>query len=134
MSELPITNQYENLQQFLGEQKWKDADQITTQILLAVAQREKQKYLDDEAVENLSCEDLCIIDNLWLTYSNHKFGFSVQLSVYKELVATGRYNSNMKLLTAFDSRLDWDRGGVLRFVEGYPDGILYNISARKGHL
>ncbi|MFM6248724.1 MAG: GUN4 domain-containing protein, partial [Dolichospermum sp.] len=73
-------------------------------------------------------------DNLWLTYSNHKFGFSVQLSVYKELVATGRYNSNMKLLTAFDSRLDWDRGGVLRFVEGYPDGILYNISARKGHL
>ncbi|MFM6253121.1 MAG: GUN4 domain-containing protein, partial [Dolichospermum sp.] len=67
MSELPITNQYEKLQQFLGEQKWKDADQITTQILLAVAQREKQKYLDDEAVENLSCEDLCIIDNLWLT-------------------------------------------------------------------
>ncbi|CCQ59603.1 GUN4 domain-containing protein, partial [Crocosphaera watsonii] len=43
--------------------------------------------------DNFPCEDLRIIDQLWVKYSNGQFGFSVQKQIYMdELGGTKMYN------------------------------------------
>ncbi len=61
--------------------------------MLQVAEREKQRYLTIEDVENFPCKDLHIIDKLWVKYSYDKFGFSVQKEIYQSLGGTTRMAS-----------------------------------------
>jgi hypothetical protein len=53
--------------------------------MLEVAGREKQGYLELEDIRQFPCEDLRIIDQLWVQYSNGHFGFSVQKKIYLEV-------------------------------------------------
>lgn len=62
---------YARLQNLLAEQKWESASLITRSKLLAFKQ------------DSFSCEDLKLLDRLWLEASQGKFGLSVQLR-YKE--------------------------------------------------
>jgi serine/threonine protein kinase len=62
---------YARLQNLLVEQKWESASLITRSKLLAFAR------------DNFSCEDVRMIDRLWVEASKGQFGLSVQLR-YKE--------------------------------------------------
>ncbi|MDJ0619514.1 MAG: GUN4 domain-containing protein [Calothrix sp. MO_192.B10] len=73
---------YEQLEKLLIEKKWQEADQETWNQMLKVAKTEKK--IGDQDIINFSCKDLRHIDRLWRNYSNNKFGFSVQLQIYKE--------------------------------------------------
>ncbi|MBU7583756.1 MAG: GUN4 domain-containing protein [Nostoc sp. TH1S01] len=61
---------------------WREADEETFKLMLKVAGREQQGYLGLEDIRNFPCEDLRIIDKLWVDYSNGHFGFSVQKEIY----------------------------------------------------
>jgi tetratricopeptide (TPR) repeat protein len=84
---------YSNLKKLLVEKKWKEADKETARLMcLAVTNQEKSLNLLDllehsanpytelskSEIENLPIVDLDTIDNLWLEYSEKKFGFSIQ--------------------------------------------------------
>ena len=58
--------------------------------MLAVAKREKE--LDVNSIDNFPCEDLRTIDQLWVKYSDGRFGFSVQKRIYQNLGGTRGYN------------------------------------------
>ncbi|MBE9199309.1 MULTISPECIES: GUN4 domain-containing protein [unclassified Nodularia (in: cyanobacteria)] len=79
-----VPTRYAQLAYYLAAVMWKEADEETLKVMLEVAGREKQGYLELEDIEQFPCEDLKIIDKLWVDYSNGYFGFSVQKKIYLE--------------------------------------------------
>ncbi|MEH1999595.1 MAG: serine/threonine-protein kinase [Nostoc sp.] len=96
---------YTRLSDLLAAGEWKAADQETNRVMLAVAGREKAGWLNSESMHSFPCEDLRIIDQLWVKYSNAHFGFSVQKRIYQSLGGTRHYDS--EIWEAFGDRVGW---------------------------
>ncbi|MFM6271628.1 MAG: GUN4 domain-containing protein, partial [Dolichospermum sp.] len=75
---------YRKLRDLLKAGKWKEADEETLRVMLAVA-REREGWLNVESIDNFPCADLRTIDQLWVKYSDGRFGFSVQKRIYQGL-------------------------------------------------
>ncbi|MBD0386321.1 MAG: GUN4 domain-containing protein [Nostoc sp. C3-bin3] len=73
---------YEQLAYYLAAGMWKEADEETNKLMLQVAGREQQGYLDLDDIRQFPCEDLRTIDQLWVQYSDGHFGFSVQKEIF----------------------------------------------------
>ncbi|KAB8334821.1 GUN4 domain-containing protein [Scytonema tolypothrichoides VB-61278] len=69
---------YTQLENFLKAEQWKKADQETFAVMLQATGREQEGWLDVESIENFPCTHLSTIDQLWVKYSEGRFGFSVQ--------------------------------------------------------
>ena len=78
---------YDELQLKLLEQKFEDADRITSSFLRKLAGKlaENRGYVFYSEVNNMSGTDLQTIDRLWRIYSNGKFGFSIQAKILKSV-------------------------------------------------
>ncbi|OYE01603.1 AAA-like domain-containing protein [Nostoc sp. 'Peltigera membranacea cyanobiont' 232] len=74
---------YAQLEYLLKAKNWKLADLKTYQLMLHLAQREEQTYLDYNDINNFSCPDLQKIDHLWVNADN-RFGFSVQKEIWSK--------------------------------------------------
>lgn len=72
------------LERALQRQQWKQADQITLELMLKISGYEAQGWLDAEALSKLSCSSLYQIDRLWRRYSKEKFGFTPQWQVFSK--------------------------------------------------
>jgi serine/threonine protein kinase len=125
-----VTSQYQKLEQLLAAGKWKEADEETARVMLAVANREKEGFLDAPSIDNFPCDDLYNIDRLWLKYSNGKFGFSVQKRIYQSLGGTRNYDRN--IWKTFGKMVGW-QGGLFEAWKYYSD-INFDIKAPEGHL
>jgi serine/threonine protein kinase len=110
------------LRDLLAAQKWEEADQETIQVMLAVANREKERGLyvrHIDNIDNFPCEYLRYIDQLWVKYSQGRFGFSVQKEIY--LSVGGKLRSyEDEAFSRFYRTVKWDY-------------INYN-SQERGHL
>jgi hypothetical protein len=100
---------YTSLQDLLAAGKWKEADDETTRAMLQAAERGENGRFRVLDIRNFSCEDLRIIDQLWLSASKGKFGFSVQREIYESLGGTSEYNE--VVWNKFGDRLGWRKGG-----------------------
>ncbi|WP_341739014.1 GUN4 domain-containing protein [Microcoleus sp. CAWBG640] len=76
---------YTKLRNLLAAGEWKKADEETARVMLKVADREEEGYLGRDDFEDFYCKDLRTIDQLWVKYSNGRFGFSVQNCIYQSL-------------------------------------------------
>lgn len=123
-----VPSQYQKLEKLLAEGKWKEADEETRKVMLAVANREKQGWLDVESIDHFPCNDLRTIDGLWVKYSKGRFGFSVQKQIYQSLGGTRKYDE--KIWIAFGDRVGWRK---LEKWKYYND-ITFDIKAPEGHL
>ena len=128
---------YNPLRNLLAEGKWKEADEETTRAMLQAAKREKEGWLSNEDMDKFSCEDLRIIDQLWLDFSKGKFGFSVQKDIYQNLGGTREYKR--EVVANFGSAVGWVKEGTewdLRTEDWIWrwDSITWNLNAPKGHL
>lgn len=128
---------YNPLRALLAAGKWKEADRETARTMVKAAGKKEEGYFSfSEEIDNLSCEDLRIIDKLWLKYSDDKFGFSVQNKIYAE--EGGSYDPGMDAFHQdvgdfnFTARVGWldEDGFSLIEYEEY----LFNLQAPKGHL
>lgn len=54
-------------------------------VFCSIANREEEGWLREEDIKNIYIRDLYTIDQLWLTSSNEKFGFSIQKKIWMEL-------------------------------------------------
>jgi len=120
---------YYELRNLLAAGKWKEADEETARVMLKVAGREKQGWLNRENIDNFPCEDLRTIDQLWVKYSDGRFGFSVQKHIYQSLGGTREYNS--EVWEAFTDQVGW---GVRIGEWLYKRDIEFNTKAPKAHL
>ncbi len=119
---------YNRLRDLLAEGKWKEADQETSRAMLQAAGREVE--LSTEDIDNFSCEDLRLINRLWLESSQGKFGFSVQQKIYESLGGTGEVPPNENVWDDFGDRLGWRKGGNWLFYSQNN----FNLNAPAGHL
>jgi len=116
---------YSQLHNLLQQGKWSEADLETREVMLKVAGLMKGtpplNYLPLDSIRQFPCTDLETIDLLWVTYSNKRFGFSVQ----------------QRLL--LDVEKDWDKFGDLVGwkVKGTwqsKNDRIFHLDAPIGHL
>ena len=108
----PAPVDYSKLEEFLKAGRWKDADQETTHLMLMVANREKEGYLDKASLDNFPCPVLNKIDRLWVDTSGRKFGFSIQKKTYLEGCG-GKFDgtSSEKAWICFADRVGYGNSG-----------------------
>jgi hypothetical protein len=114
---------YTKLRDLLAAGMWEEADEETTRVMLLVAEREENGWLDNESVDKFPCEDLRTIDQLWVKYSDGKFGFSVQKHIYQSL--GGTIEDNREVWEKLEEQVGW---------RNYERGITFNITEPQGHL
>jgi serine/threonine protein kinase len=119
---------YRKLRDYLAQGKWKEAEKETTRVMLAVAKREKEGWLNTNSIDNFPCEDLRTIDQLWVKYSDGRFGFSVQKRIYQSLGGTRKYDR--EIWEKFGDKVGWRKGGDWLY---YKD-ITFDKKAPEGHL
>ncbi|WP_414550490.1 protein kinase domain-containing protein [Anabaena sp. CCY 0017] len=118
---------YSKLRDLLAAGKWQEANEETERVMLAVAKREGNGLLNVEDIDNFPCVDLRTIDQLWVKYSNGRFGFSVQKRIYQSLGGTREYNE--KIWEAFGEKVGWRKGG-----DWFYSDITYDIKAPSAHF
>ncbi len=103
--QLPV--RYKSLLNYLAAGQWKNADWETDLVMLKVAGRLKERYLDVEAIQRFPCEDLRWIDRLWVSFSDGHFGFSVQKEIYVQTgnPLDGKYYE--KTYKQFETTVGW---------------------------
>jgi serine/threonine protein kinase len=114
---------YSKLRDLLKAGKWKEADEETQRVLLAVAK--KECHLTEEDIINFPCADLRTIDQLWVKYSNGRFGVSVQKRTYQ-----GLGEDNYEIWEKFGDKVGWRKVGSWLY---YKD-ITFDKKAPEGHL
>ena len=115
---------YDELQLMLVEQKFEEADRLTSSFLRKLAGNlaEKRGYVFYSEVKNMSCKDLKTIDRLWTIYSTGRFGFSIQAKILKSV------GKKYELLWP---KIGWKKDGIWT---RYPTSFCWSLKAPDGHM
>jgi hypothetical protein len=122
---------YTPLQKHLQAQQWQAANDLTRILMLRAAQRDRQGWFTAEDIQQLPCWDLQTIDNLWKTYSDGRFGFSVQYGIF---VSTGNRPGRLMMPEAYDKfgdQVGWRKDNQWII---FKQGLDYRLNAPRGHL
>ncbi|MBD2353207.1 GUN4 domain-containing protein [Tolypothrix sp. FACHB-123] len=119
---------YQRLSQLLAAGDWKAAERETVTLMLKLARREKAGWLDIEAINKFPYSDLCIIDQLWVKYSQGRFGFSVQKRIWESI--GGKPDADYQTWGKFCDRIGWRVDNQWRF---YSD-LNFTDNAPEGHF
>jgi GUN4-like len=123
-----LRGDYSQLEELLASGKWRDADRETREQMLQVAERNQLLYLTLEDIDRFPLVDLRMIDELWVKYSDGRFGFSVQKRIYHNLGGTRNYQA--KIWEDFSDKVGWRINGQwLSYSE-----LNFDSKARIGHL
>lgn len=112
---------YTKLRDFLKAGCWREADEETLAVMLAVSGREEEGWLDSESIENFPCTDLRTIDQLWIKYSDGRFGFSVQKRIWDSV---GKDYGKFGDCVGWSKDREWIR----------CDDVTFDTTAPPGHL
>ena len=97
---------YRELEKLLKAQEWRSADELTAKLMCRFANREEEGWLDTKRIKTFPCVDLRTIDQLWVHYSNSKFGFSIQGKVLLEVGGEiGKYD--FEVWKKFGAKVVW---------------------------
>jgi serine/threonine protein kinase len=143
---LAVGMDYINLRNLLAAKKWQQADKETAIVMFKMAGWEKKGHMDERSVETIPCEDLCTIDQLWVQYSNGRFGFSVQKRIYQILGGTsefGRFSFSVQKRiyqilgesSEYDEKV-WNRfGNLVGWRKNNKNcDLIFSEKAPQGHL
>ncbi|MEG5001129.1 serine/threonine-protein kinase [Microcoleus sp. B4-D4] len=123
-----ISVDYSQLARLLASKKWKEADEETANKMLEAVGRTEDGWLRREDIDRFPCEDLRTIDQLWVKYSNGRFGFSVQKRIYESLGGSREYDR--KIWAAFGDRVGWRKNNNWLY---YQD-LTYSEKSPEAHL
>lgn len=100
---------YQPLRDMLAAKKWEDADTETIRLIADIAGHSDLEDFRPAEVQHFPCVQLQVIDNLWLTYSDRRFGFSIQARIYQEVGGSieTTIEQNSKIIEEWGKRLGW---------------------------
>ncbi|MDT9190705.1 MULTISPECIES: GUN4 domain-containing protein [unclassified Limnospira] len=103
---------YSQLNRLLKSGQWKAADEKTAKMMCRVAGKTHDGYLNYDDIKNFPCEDLRIIDGLWVKHSRGRFGFSVQKQIYINCGGKpdGSYPKGDDILERYADQVGWRVG------------------------
>lgn len=117
----------------LAQGKWKDANEETIELMLTIADRHEQKFLDENDINNFPPKDLQMIDSLWRKYSKDRFGMFIQSEIYFQQ-GYGKIIENKSyiggLIEKFCDEVGWRQNR--KYQEYYE--LTFDINTPKGHL
>lgn len=116
-------NNYSKLEKLLKTRNWGEADYITLAIMLEATNREEEGWLELEHFQKLSDSELNTINQLWVSYSNGYFGFSVQKTIWEK-----SYNQNFLWEVGWFELSNNGSQGKFDFQ------IFLDITAPQGHF
>lgn len=124
-------NYYAKLRDLLKAQDWGSADWETRYRMLELIDWQEEGWLGLEDMEKLPCQDLQTIDQLWVKYSQGKFGFSVQKKIYVECGAklNGKHPEG-EIWDKFGDYVGWRKND--RWL--YYNELKHNPSPPQGNL
>ncbi|HEY9823422.1 MAG TPA: GUN4 domain-containing protein [Candidatus Sericytochromatia bacterium] len=120
---------YTLLEDLLAAGEWQQADRETETVMIKASGREEDGWLSEEDLAEFPCEDLRIIDQLWIKYSNGHFGFSVQKRIWESIEGTNK-NEDVEIWKKFGDKVGWR---VNDSWVGYRN-LTFSIDAPEGHL
>ncbi|MEM9276871.1 MAG: GUN4 domain-containing protein [Cyanobacteria bacterium P01_F01_bin.143] len=130
---------YSQLRDLLVAKEWKEADQETLDRMLQAAGREQEGWFRSEDLNQFSCEDLRIIDRLWLDASQGKFGFIVQKEIWQNN-GSPTFDSPTEIWRQFYIDVGWktEESGI-ESRDGYVSyddlgGFTVGVTSKKGNL
>lgn len=112
---------YSQLEKLLASGKFQEADRETRRLMLSIAGRVQERWLDAKSMAEFPCTDLQAIEQLWQKYSEGRFGFSVQNDIWEAVGKDG---------DKFDDRVGWSENGKLR---KYKE-LGWELRSPEGHL
>ncbi|MEP0885825.1 GUN4 domain-containing protein [Trichocoleus sp. ST-U3] len=142
---------YTKLRDLLAAGKWNEADWETLALMLKVSQREDEGWLKATTqvkdfkefrekfpclcpgwlrvkdIRNFPCTDLSTIDQLWVKYSDGRFGFSVQKRIYETISRGELFNID----ETFCKRVEWRPENSQTPVWLH---YVFSLDAPEGHL
>jgi hypothetical protein len=117
---------YTQLRNLLNSGKWKEANALTSTLVLRLAGQEQRGYLVANDTKNLPCQDLRTIDQLWVKSSNNRFGFSVQAQIWQK-IGGKEYKDSLR----FEELVGWNKGQLIPNPKTAPEGHLPLRPAEK---
>lgn len=102
------TSRYANLEQLLQTQQWREADQENYRLMLTTVGKEEGQWLNIDDIKTFPCEDLQMLDRLWVKYSDGKWGFSVQKRIWEECGSP----TDFGFRETFCDRIGWTNNGT----------------------
>ncbi|MBD0390189.1 MAG: GUN4 domain-containing protein [Nostoc sp. C3-bin3] len=130
--------EYTRLRELLAAKEWLKADDETARLIVKASGKEEYeilvcKSLSEEDISKIPCECFQIIDDLWMRYSNNKFGFTIQFENYLEEIskdctfAKNEYNIFIALSKRFGWRgkhyNEWVDCTKILYSEELPNGF-----------
>ncbi|MGB3308946.1 MAG: GUN4 domain-containing protein [Nodosilinea sp.] len=117
------TSRYQHLEQYFRNGQWEEADNETYRLMITALGKEEGQYFELDDLLDFPCEELLAIDELWVQYSQGKFGFSVQKEIYlsKEVggIADGKYYE--EAFERFGNRVGWRKNSNWTWCVNYYD-------------
>jgi len=112
--------------QFLVQQKWQEADQETADRMLQAIGKNNWRKVTRKDIERFPYDDLRTIDQLWVKYSNGKFGFSVQKNIWLKVGGGVDWDTECRL----SKRVGWRS---VNFVSPHSrwynyDSLIFDLS------
>jgi hypothetical protein len=121
---------FQKLEALLKAGKWRDADLETWELMKKLTKREQEGWLRIEDVKNFPRQELRKMDQLWVKYSNGKFGFSVQKQIWLELGGKLDGEPDWDTFTKLGSRVGWLKNDAWLSYDSYT----FSTNALPGHL
>ena len=121
---------FQNLETLLKAGKWRNADLETWELMKKLTKREQEGWLRVEDVKNFPRQELRKMDQLWVKYSNGKFGFSVQKQIWLELGGKLDGEPDWDTFVKLSDRVGWRKNGEWLSDSYYT----FSTNALSGHL
>lgn len=123
---------YTSLQNLLKAHQWEQADEKTYDLMVIAGDQDHSGAITSTEFSNIACEDLQIIDHLWLKYSQGKFGFSVQQRIYESLDNISQVDINA--YRQFAQQVGWKKISNDSTEYYLYDELNFSLNAPQGHL
>jgi tetratricopeptide (TPR) repeat protein len=140
---------YAELRDLLVNKKWQEADELTVVLINSYFTKGNHTLLNDHEIddeideffivdnlEKIPCDDLMYIDQLWVQYSNNRFGFSVQKEILDRLGGIPE-NNDWSRFEEFGRWVGWmsePNAYGSRFFRAHQELYYPSLSAPRGHL
>ncbi len=123
---------YTSLRNLLETHQWEKADQNTYDLITMAGDKDNSGAITSTEFADLACEDLQMIDRLWLEYSQGKFGLSVQQRIYETVGKIFQVDVNS--YRQFAQKVGWKKQS--NDNQGYHlyDELDFSLNAPQGHL
>jgi hypothetical protein len=130
-----VEGKYKKLHDLLEVGKWEEADEETVEVIYSLMPDRNYTYID---VDQIPPKELRRINQLWVKFSNGRFGFSVQQSIWRKILKAYHSHGNEPWELEFDDsayiafidRIGWSRESD----RIYHTDLEYSLKAPKGHF